>query len=82
MGAALGRHSASNDIVISESFVSRRHCDVKYNGTTNQFLLYDVGSTTGTFIMIRQSLILKVGTMFQMGLSEFKVTNIKFNPMG
>lgn len=25
-GAALGRHSASNDIVISESFVSRRHC--------------------------------------------------------
>ena len=25
-GAALGRHTASNDIVISESFVSRRHC--------------------------------------------------------
>ena len=30
-GAALGRHSASNDIVISESFVSRRHCEIKYN---------------------------------------------------
>jgi pSer/pThr/pTyr-binding forkhead associated (FHA) protein len=29
-GAALGRHSASNDIVISESFVSRRHCEIKY----------------------------------------------------
>jgi pSer/pThr/pTyr-binding forkhead associated (FHA) protein len=64
VGAALGRHSASNDIVISESFVSRRHCDVKYNETTNQFLISDVGSTTGTFIMIRQSPILKVGTMF------------------
>lgn len=24
-GARLGRHSASNDIVISESFVSRKH---------------------------------------------------------
>ena len=30
-GAALGRHSASNDIVISESFVSRRHCQIKFN---------------------------------------------------
>lgn len=30
-GAALGRHSASNDIVISESFVSRRHCEIKYS---------------------------------------------------
>jgi pSer/pThr/pTyr-binding forkhead associated (FHA) protein len=29
-GAALGRHSASNDMVISESFVSRRHCEIKY----------------------------------------------------
>mmetsp|Transcript_11951 Transcript_11951/g.18464 ORF Transcript_11951/g.18464 Transcript_11951/m.18464 type:complete len:156 (-) Transcript_11951:1013-1480(-) len=29
-GAALGRHSASNDIIISESFVSRRHCEIKY----------------------------------------------------
>ena len=29
-GAALGRHSASNDIVISESFVSRRHSEIKY----------------------------------------------------
>ena len=26
----MGRHSASNDIVISESFVSRRHCEIKY----------------------------------------------------
>ena len=33
-GAALGRHSASNDIVISESFVSRRHCEIKYSPPT------------------------------------------------
>jgi len=63
-GAALGRHSASNDMVISESFVSRRHCEIKYippradQGTridpeTTNFYLRDIGSTTGTFIMVR-----------------------------
>jgi hypothetical protein len=34
-GAALGRHSASNDIVISESFVSRRHCEILYFAPSN-----------------------------------------------
>lgn len=55
-GAALGRHSASNDIVISESFVSRRHCEIKYineEQTESKFYLRDIGSTTGTFLMVR-----------------------------
>jgi pSer/pThr/pTyr-binding forkhead associated (FHA) protein len=34
-GAALGRHSASNDMVISESFVSRRHCEIKFIAQPN-----------------------------------------------
>ena len=51
-------------MVISESFVSRRHCEIKYippradlvnrvetEGTN--FYLRDIGSTTGTFIMVR-----------------------------
>jgi hypothetical protein len=37
-GAALGRHSASNDLVISESFVSRRHCQISYFPQPNQGL--------------------------------------------
>jgi pSer/pThr/pTyr-binding forkhead associated (FHA) protein len=41
-GAALGRHSASNDIVISESFVSRRHCEIKFvNNDENASALID-----------------------------------------
>lgn len=49
-GARFGRHSASNDIVISESFVSRKHCEIStHNG---QFSIKDLGSTTGTFLMI------------------------------
>lgn len=83
-GAALGRHSASNDMVISESFVSRRHCEIKFvqgrenerrggEGDSTHFYLRDIGSTTGTFIMVRQEVLLKSNMMFQMGLSEFKV---------
>ena len=76
-GAALGRHSASNDMVISESFVSRRHCEIKYvdsgNGERNapsndgdltNFYLRDIGSTTGTFIMVRQEVAFTSNMMF------------------
>ena len=84
-GAALGRHSASNDIVISESFVSRRHCEIKYNSegedsvsdspdaSSTKFFIRDIGSTTGGFIMVRQEIILRENMMFQMGLSEFRI---------
>ena len=72
-------------MVISESFVSRRHCEIKYippraeqasRGETEgtNFYLRDIGSTTGTFIMVRHDVQLKSNMMFQMGLSEFKVT--------
>lgn len=78
-GASIGRHSASNDIVISESFVSRRHCEIKYVGeessdtNNSRFYMRDIGSTTGSFIMVRQETLLKQNMMFQMGLSEFKI---------
>jgi len=81
-GASIGRNSASNDIVIGESFVSRKHCEIRFNQQTNQFLLTDTGSTTGTFLMVRQPLHLDLGMMFQMGLSEFKVNNVRYNPYG
>ena len=77
-GAALGRHSASNDMVISESFVSRRHCEIKYienssnsdrgtasnDGELTNFYLRDIGSTTGTFIMVRHEVALSSNMMF------------------
>lgn len=71
-GARLGRHSASNDIVISESFVSRKHCEITHQN--GNFYLKDLGSTTGSFLMTRDKVTLKEGMMFQMGLSEFKVS--------
>lgn len=81
-GASIGRNSASNDIVVGESFVSRKHCEIRFKAQTNQFLLTDTGSTTGTFLMVRHPLELELGMMFQMGLSEFKVNNVKYNPYG
>ena len=84
-GAALGRHSASNDIVISESFVSRRHCEIKYvqqeegQATSSHFYLRDIGSTTGAFIMVRQEILLRENMMFQMGLSEFRIVTTSKN---
>ncbi|CAI2363994.1 unnamed protein product [Moneuplotes crassus] len=76
-GARLGRHSASNDIVISESFVSRKHCEISHQD--GSFYLKDLGSTTGSFLMIRDKITLGEGMMFQMGLSEFKVTMLSKN---
>ena len=69
-GASLGRHSASNDIVISESFVSRRHCEVKFapdestDSSLSKFYMRDIGSTTGSFLMVRHEVLLKQNTMF------------------
>ena len=49
-GASIGRHSSTNDVVIPESFVSRKHCEIIFYN--NNFYLQDLGSTTGTFLMI------------------------------
>jgi pSer/pThr/pTyr-binding forkhead associated (FHA) protein len=81
-GVSIGRNSASNDIVISESFVSRKHCEIRFRPASNQFVLSDLGSTTGTFLMARAAMELEVDTMFQMGLSEFRVASVRFTPHG
>lgn len=60
-GVSLGRHSASNQIVISESYVSRRHCQIICKGDC--FYISDLGSTTGTFMMLKGQIELKKSTM-------------------
>lgn len=81
-GSSFGRHSASNDIVVGESYVSRKHCVINYNADSNQFLLTDLGSTTGSFVLISKPTPLAIDMMFQMGLSEFRVKNLRYNPYG
>ena len=43
------------------------------NPNTVKFYLRDIGSTTGSFIMVRTEISLKENMMFQMGLSEFRI---------
>lgn len=67
-----GRHCASNGIVLSENYVSRRHFQITGDGL-GQHLLQDVGSTTGTFLMVRDELLLESQMIVQMGTTELTV---------
>mmetsp|Transcript_60313 Transcript_60313/g.168489 ORF Transcript_60313/g.168489 Transcript_60313/m.168489 type:complete len:511 (+) Transcript_60313:42-1574(+) len=71
-GITGGRHSASNGIVLSENYVSRRHFQITRD-RAGQHLLQDVGSTTGTFLMVREELPLENLMVLQLGTTELTV---------
>jgi len=58
-GTTLGRHSGSNDLVIPQTFVSRKHCQIIHKD--GKFYIEDLGSTTGTFVMVKSRTLLKNG---------------------
>jgi len=51
-GVIMGRDSASCEFVFPESTqgISRNHCRVVFNPQTRMFVLYDLGSSYGTFL--------------------------------
>merc|ERR1719411_2056941 len=63
-GITGGRHSASNGVVLSENYVSRRHFQITRDNGKD--FLQDVGSTTGTFLMVREEVQLEDGMILQM----------------
>jgi pSer/pThr/pTyr-binding forkhead associated (FHA) protein len=71
-GASIGRNTC-NDVYLNETFVSRVHGQIVYNEGGKKFSIEDLGSTTGTFIMMRQRLELTQGLIFQLGTCEFLV---------
>lgn len=71
-GARIGRHT-SNTLVIPEAGISRYHCEICYmNG---EFLVRDLGSTTGTFFYLRPHghFLMFVGLMVKLGETELQV---------
>jgi len=72
-GITGGRHSASNGVVLSENYVSRRHFQVTRDRAGGQYTLQDVGSTTGTFLMVREELTLDHCMVLQLGTTELTV---------
>lgn len=71
-GITGGRHSVSNGIVLSENYVSRRHFQITRD-RAGQYLLQDIGSTTGTFLMVREQLPLEHSMVLQLGTTELTV---------
>lgn len=78
LGARIGRCSVM-EITIPDSYVSRKHCEIRYEKQTKNFEILDTGSTTGTYIRINKKHKLQVGSLFQVGQCEFKVLNIVYS---
>ena len=51
-GMMIGRDGASCDFVFPDNTpgISRNHCKVQFNSQSNMFVLYDLGSSNGTFL--------------------------------
>ena len=74
-GTMMGREPASCDFVFSDGAqgISRNHCKLQFNPQTQMFILYDLGSTYGTFlgngarVPQGQPAALRVGDEFYLG---------------
>lgn len=71
-GARIGRHT-SNLLVISETGISRYHCEICF--TDGSFFVKDLGSITGTYFYLRPHghFQMFVGLMVKLGETEFEV---------
>lgn len=51
-GIMLGRDSSSCDLAFADNTqgISRNHCKIQYNHQTQMFVVYDLGSSYGTFL--------------------------------
>jgi pSer/pThr/pTyr-binding forkhead associated (FHA) protein len=68
----LGRESG--DIVFTDDpFLSRRHAIIQHDRENSRFLLIDLSSSNGTFLLIRGDVGLKGGDQFRVGQQLFRV---------
>ncbi|EGR32259.1 hypothetical protein IMG5_091080 [Ichthyophthirius multifiliis] len=73
-GGKIGRHS-TNQILILEESISRFHAEIVF--IDQQFYIKDVGSTTGSFIKIKDKVNLKVGMIIELGSNQFEIIKAK-----
>lgn len=68
---SIGRDAATNDVVVSDSAISRQHAKVRLEGDV--FYIYDMGTTNHTFVNGReiQRQALQNGDIVQMGETSF-----------
>ncbi|KAM3143525.1 hypothetical protein pb186bvf_004287 [Paramecium bursaria] len=71
-GFKIGRNQDST-LVLSQDYVSRNHCQIIYD---KQFYLQDMGSTSGTFILLTSPSLLKLNLILHMGSMQYKITQM------
>mmetsp|Transcript_2867 Transcript_2867/g.5636 ORF Transcript_2867/g.5636 Transcript_2867/m.5636 type:complete len:210 (-) Transcript_2867:14-643(-) len=75
---SIGRHT-SNDVVVPEAGISRRHCEIMFHDGHGTWCIRDVGSTTGTFFYLQPHVSLRIflGLMIKIGESELQVVRLR-----
>jgi pSer/pThr/pTyr-binding forkhead associated (FHA) protein len=70
----LGKASSPNVVTLVDGFLSSKHCQL----FTREGKIYikDLGSTNGTYIMIKDPTELKIDSLFKMGDNQFKVVSV------
>ena len=63
--------------MILEESISRYHAEIDF--INKAFYLRDIGSTTGTFIKIKEKLELEIGMVIEMGSNQYEVTKMKIS---
>jgi pSer/pThr/pTyr-binding forkhead associated (FHA) protein len=72
-GAKIGRHN-SNHIPIVEESVSRYHSEIVCKD--KNFYIRDIGSTSGTFIKLKDKIRLEEGMLLEIGSYLFLIEQI------
>lgn len=72
-GGKIGRHSF-NQILILEESISRYHGEILFHD--KKFFIKDIGSSTGTFIKVKDRVEVQLGMIFEMGSYQFEVTQL------
>ena len=63
-----------NEVVIYDESVSRHHAEIMFK--EDEFYLRDIGSTTGTYIKIKDKIALQEGMIIEIGSYQFHVSEI------
>ena len=74
LGVKGGRSSEANDLVLLDTSISRSHFTIEY--ADDAFLLNDLGSTLGTFVMIREETEIIANHIYQFGATELRILSV------
>ncbi|CAD8077757.1 unnamed protein product [Paramecium sonneborni] len=77
-GLSIGRNP-ENTLVLVEDYVSRNHCLIEFDQKTKNFYLKDTGSTSGTFVLLMQPSLMRLGLILHMGSMQYKIEQMVCN---